>query len=110
MKKTTHPPQFVSLVIIYTMLVFLVTMPDTTLAGNFTWTGTTNKNWNNAANWSPSGIPSTNDSVNITGGSDTLLLVANTTISRLLMSGRNLNLSGYELEVTAHGTWRRENL
>ncbi len=84
------------------MLVFLATTSETTLAGNFTWTGTTNKNWNTAANWSPSGIPSTNDTVNIAVGNDTLLLAANTTIGRLLMSGRNLNLSGYELEVTAH--------
>jgi Secretion system C-terminal sorting domain len=105
MNKTTPPPQFVSLVIIYTMLVFLVTIPDTTLAGNFTWTGTVNKNWNTAANWSPIGVPSTNDTVNITVGSDTLLLSANTTISRLLMSGRTLHLSGYELEVSDHAAF-----
>ena len=43
-------------------------MPDTK-----TWTGTTNSNWNEAGNWSPSGVPASTDSVYITSTSDDIV-------------------------------------
>lgn len=38
-----------------------------------TWTGTTNSNWNEAGNWSPSGVPASSDSVYITSTSDDIV-------------------------------------
>ena len=72
----------------------------TSFAGNYTWTGNSSKNWDNASNWSPSGVPTTNDTVTIGTGNDTLQINANTTINRLVISGRTLNLNGYELQVS----------
>ena len=38
-----------------------------------TWTGDTNKNWNEADNWEPSGVPASADSVYITSTSDDIV-------------------------------------
>ena len=57
-----------------------------------------------ASNWSGGVVPSTNDTVNIGSGSDTILIVANTTIYKLTISGRTINIGSYELEVTHTAT------
>ena len=73
-------------------------------AGNYTWTGNTSSAWSVSSNWSPSGVPGTNDTVTIGSGSDTIVLASNRTISRLVINGRTLNLGDYELEVSQKAT------
>jgi hypothetical protein len=36
---------------------------------NRTWTGSVSSDWFNATNWSPAGVPASNDTVNVTNGS-----------------------------------------
>jgi hypothetical protein len=91
---------FIRIVAVICVAMLSILNVNNSLAGNYTWTGSANKDWNNSANWSPSGTPSTNDTVTIGAGSDTLLIAANTTINRLVISGRVVNLGGYQLEIT----------
>ena len=90
---------FIRIVAVICIAMLSILNVKNSLAGNYTWTGSANKNWNNSANWSPSGTPSSNDTVTIGTGSDTLLIAANTTINRLVISGRVVNLGGYQLEI-----------
>ena len=91
---------FIRIVAVICVAMLSILNVNNALAGNYTWTGSANKDWNNSANWSPSGTPSTNDTVTIGTGSDTLLIAANTTINRLVISGRVVNLGGYQLEIS----------
>jgi hypothetical protein len=91
---------FIRIVAVICVALLSILNVKYSFAGNYTWTGSTNKNWNNSSNWTPSGTPSTNDTVTIGAGSDTLLIAANTTINRLVISGRVVNLGGYQLEIS----------
>ncbi len=91
---------FIRIVAVICVAMLSILNVNNALAGNYTWTGSANKDWNNSANWSPSGTPSSNDTVTIGTGSDTLLIAANTTINRLVISGRVVNLGGYQLEIS----------
>ena len=85
-------------------IVLLLMFSTSLFAGNYTWNGTTNNQWGTASNWSGGVVPSSNDTVTIGSGSDTILIAANTTIYRLTISGRTINIGGYELEVTIAAT------
>jgi hypothetical protein len=91
---------FIRIVAVICVALLSILNVKYSLAGNYTWTGSINKNWNNSSNWSPSGTPSTNDTVTIGAGNDTILIAANTTINRLVISGRVVNLGGYQLEIS----------
>ena len=84
---------------LYTYLLFLL-FCNAVSAANYTWTGTTNTSWNNSGNWSPAGIPSTNDNVTIGSTTNKPVLTANTTIKKLTMTGDTLNLNGDTLTVS----------
>ena len=91
---------FIRIVAVVCVAMLSILNVNNALAGNYTWTGSANKDWNNSANWSPSGTPSTSDTVTIGTGSDTIRIGANTTINRLVMSGRTLHLNGNELQIS----------
>ncbi len=91
---------FIRIVAVICVAMLSILNVKYSLAGNYTWTGSADKNWNTSTNWSPSGTPSTNDTVTIGAGSDTLLIAANTTINRLVISGRVVNLGGFQLEIS----------
>jgi|JI10StandDraft_1071094.scaffolds.fasta_scaffold19357_2 hypothetical protein len=91
---------FIRIVAVVCVAMLSILNVNNALAGNYTWTGSANKDWNNSANWSPSGTPSTSDTVTIGTGSDTIQIGANTTINRLVMSGRTLHLNGNELQIS----------
>ena len=62
-----------------------------------TWTGATNNNWFNAANWNPAMVPAATDAVTIPGALSTYpLLTGNVTVGQLTMNnGSALHLGGF---------------
>ena len=80
------------------ILFSLVVLPA--VATNYTWTGSSSKNWSTSGNWSPAGVPGSGDNVTIGSGSDTVQISGDITIANLTMSGRKLNLAGYTLTST----------
>lgn len=51
------------------------------------WTGATNSNWSNAANWLPPGTPGPTDDVTITGGSATINIDAAADVNSVTVNG-----------------------
>ncbi len=60
---------------------------------NYTWTGASTQEWSNTSNWSPSGTPGINDTVNLNGG--TIQAPAD---QKILIAGIHLN--GGKLTIT----------
>ena len=56
--------------------------------------------WSNASNWTPVGVPATNDSIRIVNAASAPSLSANATVSRLIIDGSNLTLNGHRLTVS----------
>lgn len=72
-----------------------------TLQGIYSWTGAGGtSDWNNPANWSPNGIPGSNDSVTIASATWSPGLNNNTTVTDLTMLSGTLQLNGQQLMVT----------
>ena len=69
-------------------------------AGNYTWNGSQSGSWATAANWTPNGVPSTSDTINVNSGHPTLLAGQNRTIARIVISGGTIDVGSYELYVT----------
>lgn len=66
------------------MVNIVVPPPPTT----YTWTGTTNTSWGTATNWSPNGVPGTNDSVIISSpGTNGLIINGAQTITNFTLNG-----------------------
>lgn len=86
------------LVILFTLFTnFLVAGP----AVKYTWQGTTSHEWGNSANWSPSGVPGTSDSVVInSNGSNSPELTSDRTVAVFTMTGGSLNYTTKTLTVT----------
>ncbi len=95
---------FIRIVAVFCVAILSIINVNNSLAGSYTWTGSANKDWQNSANWSPSGIPGTSDTVTIGSGSDTIQIGANITINRLVMSGRTLHLNENELQISQRAT------
>jgi hypothetical protein len=65
-----------------------------------TWNGSVSDDWNDAANWTPAGVPGICDSVVINNGTNITLNNPNTTIYALTMaSGTSLFMNGNSLTV-----------
>ena len=69
-------------------------------AGNYTWNGSQSNAWSESTNWTPNGIPSTNDTINVNASTPTLHLEQNRTISRIIISGGTIDLDTLELYIT----------
>ncbi len=74
--------------------------PESCSAATFTWTGTVSSDWFNANNWAPSGVPSSTDTINLTGGA--IILTAPVAIGGVLNWSAG-NLSGSPLLITSAG-------
>ncbi len=85
--------------VLFTLLISVISLQAQT---SRTWTGSTSTDWNTAANWSPSGVPSSSDHVVLNNGSLTNmpLLDANRSITNITVSTGTINLNGYTLTVT----------
>lgn len=69
----------------YSVLVALVSAQST-------WTGSINNDWNNAGNWSPSGVPGSGDNVIINSGTVSLNTTPVGDIGSLTMNGGDLTI------------------
>ncbi|MEI9810716.1 MAG: Ig-like domain-containing protein [Bacteroidota bacterium] len=78
-----------------------VNITVTALQGSYTWTGNAGTvDWNTATNWSPNGIPGTNDSVSIISATNYPQLANNTTITDLTMLSDSLDMNSLQLMIT----------
>ncbi len=87
-------------------VVLLVFFPLLIFAGpgNFSWTGAVSTEWSINGNWTPTGVPSVNDSVTITRGS-TVTLTNDVTIKKITLEGGEINLTNYALTITSQATF-----
>ena len=71
-----------------------------------TWTGATNSNWFNAANWNPMAVPTATDAVTIPGSLTTYpTLTGNVTVGQLTMNGGSaLHLAGFSFTDNGNAT------
>src|ERR1022692_403135 len=84
------------------LLVAILSMCGPVLkAATFTWTGAASSDWFNTNNWSPTGLPGSNDTVNFNSG--TINLSAPVTINGQF-SWAGGTLSGNPLTITSSGT------
>lgn len=87
-----------SFIAIFIIFLFNYT---TTLAGNYTWNGGTSTAWGTSTNWTPNGVPSTNDTVTIVTGSNNVYLAAATTVKVMTMTSGTMDLQSYTLTITS---------
>ena len=105
---------FVKLIIL--LVLAIVIAPVLHASTTYTWTGTTNSNWNNSGNWSPSGIPTTGDALIFPSGISGTKLTMNNDISSgsftsitfnasagaYILSGNAFTLTGGSTAITAN--------
>lgn len=72
---------------------------------NYTWTGSKDHNWADAANWSPLSVPTSTDNVTITSTGLYPELQANVILNNLTVSGNTLDCNNDTLTVNGTGTF-----
>ncbi len=87
-----------SFIVIFIIFLFNST---TIFAGNYTWNGGTSTAWGTNTNWTPNGVPSTNDTVTIVTGSNNVYLASATTVKVMTMTSGTLDLQSYTLTITS---------
>ncbi len=70
-------------------------------AGNYSWTGSTDVSWSNSANWNPTGVPTSNDSVTISNQTNNPKLYSNTTVKKITVNSGTIDLNSYQLTISA---------
>ncbi|MBK9400470.1 MAG: hypothetical protein IPN36_06290 [Bacteroidetes bacterium] len=83
LKKTLFQAALKFLACVNLLLLFSTSL----FAGNYTWNGTINSDFSNSGNWSPSGIPNSNDTITINSGKPNLKLDQDRTVNRLISYG-----------------------
>ena len=64
----------------------------------FTWTGASDSSWSNPANWSPFGIPSSNDIAVINSGGVDATALGSTTAYQIDLNGGSLTSAGLQIQ------------
>ncbi len=78
-----------------------VNITVTAIQGSYTWTGNAGTmDWNTATNWSPNGIPGTNDSITISTATNYPRLTNNTTVTDLTILSDSLDMNSMQLTIT----------
>ena len=95
----TYHNKFSLILFIFSILSF------STYAGNYSWTGATSVSWSNSANWSPAGVPSTNDSVTISNQTNSPELSVNTTVKKFTINSDTLDLKTHTLTISTYGNF-----
>jgi subtilisin family serine protease len=67
---------------------------------SYVWDGSSSSAWTTAANWTPSGTPTSSDHVTITSAGNSPVLGANVTVTNFSQTSGTLNLGGKKLTVT----------
>src|ERR1051325_4159562 len=81
---------------------------QTSLAGNYSWkTSGTDTSWATSSNWTPTGVPSTNDTVTIAAGSASHqpYLDQNRTVKKFTMTSGTLDLNTFNLTISNTSTF-----
>ncbi len=65
----------------------------------YTWNGNTSPAFNVATNWTPNGVPTSNDNITIVTASRTCTLTSTTTVKNLTLTSGTFDLGGYTLNV-----------
>ncbi|MBK9321090.1 MAG: hypothetical protein IPM91_21330 [Bacteroidetes bacterium] len=86
-------------------VILLLFFSASLFAGNYTWNGTINSDYSNSGNWSPSGIPNSNDTITINSGKPNLELDQDRTVNRLIQYGSTIDLDTNELQVTQRASF-----
>ncbi len=81
------------------LLLALGIAVSTTAQTNYTWNGSISNSWILPSNWTPAGIPGTNDNVKIVSAANNCQLVVGQTIGNLTLSSGTLDLGGATLTV-----------
>lgn len=82
-----------------TPAIFTATAIAPPAAYSKTWNGSVSTDWSTAANWTPSGVPTTSDSVLVPVTATNPLLTATTSIGKLTVAtAATLGLNGNELD------------
>ncbi len=69
-------------------------------AVNYTWTGTTDSLWTTSSNWTPSGVPTSNDNVTIGTSTRNPFLTANQTVNNFTENNSGtLNINGKTFQI-----------
>ncbi|MEZ5047728.1 MAG: hypothetical protein R2831_12140 [Chitinophagaceae bacterium] len=79
------------------LFVLLILSSTTSYCTTFTWIGAPGSSWNIANNWSPTGVPGSNDYVSIIGGS--IQLQNNTSINNINFNGGSIDVNGFEFNI-----------
>ncbi|MCC7231750.1 MAG: hypothetical protein IT242_02305, partial [Bacteroidia bacterium] len=89
------------------LAVFALSMieMEISVAGNFTWTGSSSTDWNTSGNWSPSGVPGSGDTVTIVTGSNNVYLAGNTPVTKFTMTSGTVDLQTYTLTISSASTF-----
>ena len=69
-------------------------------SGNFIWNGSVDSQWAKANNWTPSGIPSGQDTIQIMSSSTNIVLDSSRTVTRFIMQSDTIDLGGFTLVAT----------
>src|SRR5271154_1237484 len=85
---------------LFLLVTFLFTCSQVLKAATFTWTGSASTDWFNTNNWSPVGLPGSNDTVNFNSG--TINLSAPVAINAQF-NWAGGSLTGDPLTVTSNG-------
>jgi hypothetical protein len=73
------------------------------VTGELVWTGASDNNWNNPANWSPAVVPDSATAVRIPFAANLPVLGSNVSIASLsIEASASLTLSGYSLTITGN--------
>ncbi|MFN7015441.1 MAG: hypothetical protein ACK4ON_14340, partial [Bacteroidia bacterium] len=68
----------------------------------YTWNGSVSTDWNTAANWTPSGIPTASDHAIIVTASNNLVLTTNQSITNFTINSGIIDLNGFQLTTTGN--------
>lgn len=84
--------------IIFSLILFLSLSAHSQTS--YTWTGSVSSVWSVAANWTPAGVPGTDDHIQVVSAANACTLDANRTVSNITVTSGTLNLGGYTLTGT----------
>lgn len=91
-------------------LLFSMLSPNSVSAANYTWNGATSTSWTTTTNWTPNGVPGTNDSIIIVTGSNDVYLTSSLTVKQISVTSGTLNLQSYSLTVSGTGNFNSGNI
>lgn len=91
---------FLNTLSIGSVALFLLVSSASSLFGQtYTWTGTTDSDWNTSTNWSPNGVPDSLSTVIIGVSSGGPVLAADSKVGLFQLDSGTVDLAGYTLNV-----------